>query len=320
VIALLIIANNPGVNTVAVALTITDTPTVSATRPAGDETADSALAVSDGTAPTRAITVADFATPTLRATTPAPSPSATEIPPSETPAISPTPPPTDTPSATPTPSDTPTRTATPTATLPPTGIQGRQDLLALLDSAAGDYPWAAEDFSPGPDGEFWRLGVGALSEEDMIAVGLPPQMLESAYGNNAAARIRRVEATLTLTTFNPPLLLDEAVFFGALVQDANNPQNAAGMHVQLVQNGVINLGQRVNNTVRTLSQRSVNAVIVRIRLERDLDSGAISLFFNDEALGEPIPFAPSDAPLIPMLFVKDGGVIVSVSDWYVTLR
>jgi hypothetical protein len=92
------------------------------------------------------------------------------------------------------------------------------------------------------------------------------------------------------------------------------------LQVQLVQDGVINLVQRSGDDLQTLSQRTVNAVIVRLRLERDIQTGAITLFFNDEQLGDAIALGPSDAPLIPLLFVKDGGVIISVTDWQVTLR
>ena len=318
IVVLLLLANNPSAGEVALALTITDTPRVSATQPAESDTE---VPAGQTGGPTRSVDAGNFDTPTLRAATDTPTATETAIPPSETPAISPTPLPTDTPRASATPSDTPTRTATPTATLPPAGVQGRQDLLALLNQMGQtDYPWAAEDFSVGTDGSYWRLGIGSPSEGDIIYVGLPPEMLESVYGNHAATRIRRVEVTLSLTTFNPPLLLDQAVFFGALLQDAENPQNSAGLQIQLVQNGVINLAQRVGSDVQTLSQRSVNAVIVRIRLERDPDSGAVSMFFNDEQIGQPVLLASADAPLIPMLFVKDGGVIVSVTDWQVNLR
>ncbi len=150
----------------------------------------------------------------------------------------------------------------------------------------------------------------------MIYIRLTPELLETYFGNNAVSRIRRVEATMTLTTFNPPLLLDNAVYFGALLEDAGNPGAAAGLQVQLADAGVINLGQRTGETVRTISQRSVNAVVVRVRLERDPQSGAITTFFNDEQLGEPIQLTGES--VIPVLFVKDGGVIVSVTDWRVT--
>jgi hypothetical protein len=129
-----------------------------------------------------------------------------------------------------------------------------------------------------------------------------------------------MEATLTLTTFNPPMLLDNNVYFGVLLQDAANPNATAGLQVQLVQAGVINVGQRSGDRVNTVSQRSVNVPAARIRLERDLQTGAITTFFNDEQVGQPMPLAPGNVALLPVLFVKDGGVIVSVTDWQITLN
>lgn len=269
----------------------------------------------------QASVVTDFATPTLRVTdTPIP-PTETPPPVTEAPTLTNTPEPTATATSTPTPTATSTASATPTPTLPPQGVQGRQDLLALLrDIDPAIYPWSSEQFAPGPDGTFWRLGVGSATGGDVIYIRFTPELLETHFGNNAAGRIRRLEATLTLTTFNPPLLLDDAVYFGALLQDAGNLAASAGLQVQLAEAGVINLGQRTGDTVRTLSQRSVNAVVVRVRLERDPQTGVITTYFNDEQLGEPLQLAGADAAVIPVLYVKDGGVIVSVTDWRVTLR
>ena len=55
-------------------------------------------------------------------------------------------------------------------------------------------------------------------------------------------------------------------------------------------------------------------------MERDLQTGAITTFFNDEQVGQPMTLAPGNVALLPVLFVKDGGVIVSVTDWQITLN
>jgi hypothetical protein len=46
----------------------------------------------------------------------------------------------------------------------------------------------------------------------------------------------------------------------------------------------------------------------------------VLLYLNDEQIGTAIEFIPPDAAVLPVLFVKDGGVIVSVVNWRVTLR
>ncbi len=310
-----------------IAVTITDTPTTNLT-----QTASVLSANATGTAnaqPTNTLDPAhvtptlpsgeegEFITPTVLPT-PLPALGVTEPPPATgTPTHTPTPVPTDTPTHTPTNTATFTPTATPTATLPPQGLQGEQDLLAVLNRVT-DYPWGSEEFSAA--GDFWRLGIGEDIGEDTILVTLPTDLLETYFGNNAATRIRRVEAELTLTTFNPALLATNEVYFGALLQSANNLDQTAGMHVQMVQPGIINLGLRQGDEVQVISQRSVNAPVVRVRLDRNEEDGSISVFFNGEQLGEPVPFVDPEAPILPALFVKSGGVIVSVSEWTVTLR
>jgi serine/threonine protein kinase len=322
IVVVLIALNAPEGGTI-VPVTITDTPIpdTSATADASGTTPTAAVTESGAQGQTVAQGMTEFATPTLRATEPQPTATETPVPLTSTPAPTNTPLPTHTPTDTHTPTATSTPSSTPTPTLPPQGIQGRQDLLALfqrMDAAA--YPWTREQFSRGADGTFWRLGVGSAGEGEIIYIRLSPELLETYFGNNAASRIRRMEATMTLTTFNPPMLLDNAVYFGALLQDAANPDATVGLQVQLVQAGVINLGQRSGSTVRTVSQRSVNAAVVRIRLERDLQTGAITTFFNDEQVGQPMTLAAANAPLLPVLFVRDGGVIVSVTDWHITLN
>ncbi len=266
---------------------------------------------------------ADLITPTLLPTQPVPellatlpAPTATLTPsPTDTPTL------TLTPSATFTPTDTPTATSTPTATLPPQGLQGQQDLLALLDRL-DSYPWPAEDFAlvRTIDSAYWRLGSGQAGEDEMLVISLPAAALEQFYGNNAASRITRMDVELTLLSYNPQLLGGEAVYFGAVLQNAADPGQIAGLHVQVTQPGVINLGLRSGATVTAVSQRAVNVVIARIRLERDPNTGSVTAFYDGSAIGQPVSFTRPDAPLLPALYVKSGGVIVSVTGWKVSLK
>lgn len=300
-----------------IAVTISDTPENEAT-PDTSQTVSQNLTITETPPPVSPSAPSDFITPTLLPLAADVTEAPTSIPPTETPTLTYTPSPTDTPSPTPTASDTPTRTPTSTPTLPPQGLQGRQDLLTLLSTRVTDYPWNSEVFSLGTDGTFWRLGVGGETGGDTITIALPPEMLELYYGNNATSRITRVEATLTLTTFNPPLILDNKVFFGLVFQDANDPANVAGLQIRLVEPGIIGLGQRIDSGVQAIGQRAVNAAAGRVRLERDLSTGMVVILFNDEQLGQPIQL--SAANVVPALFVKDGGVIVSVTNWLITLR
>jgi len=224
---------------------------------------------------------------------------------------------TKTATATYTPSVTYTPSNTPTATLPPQGIQGSQDLLPLFNNALDDPFWNQNNFIL-QDGA-WRLGIGSETEGETIYFFPPTELLNTTYGNQAPSRISRIEADLTLRTFNPAVVSGEEVYFGIMFQSINDGKNA-GIQIQAVQPTVINLALVENNEANFISQRSVNAVIARLRLDRNLDTGNVIAFFNDSQIGDAIDFLDPDDPIVPVIFVKDGGVIIGVTSWRITLN
>jgi serine/threonine protein kinase len=234
-----------------------------------------------------------------------------------TPTVTHTPTETYTPTITYTPSIVPTETYTPTVTLPPQGIQGSVNLLDQYTGAQDDPFWNTNQFIM-QDGA-WRLGVGTATEGETIFFFPPENLLNDVYGNNASSRITRIEAELALRTFNPSVVDSEDVYFGIMFQSTADSNNA-GIQLQAVQSNVINLAQYVDNTANFVSQRSVNAVIARLRLDRDTETGNVVAYFNDSQIGNPIEFLPPDAPIVPVIFVKDGGVIVGVTAWRITLQ
>lgn len=223
-----------------------------------------------------------------------------------------------TPTDTPTPSATPTPTATPRPTLPPEGLRGVQDVITAAEQ--WETPsWTAEQFSRSAEGDFWRLGEGTGLTGEEVLITLPADVLEAAYGENAASRIVRMEANLSLVTFNPPLLVDNAVYFGVGFQNAADAAQIAALQVQVEQPGVINLSQRSGERRTVVSRRSDNATEVRIRIDRDLGDGDIVVYFNNEQIGAPITFLGADSPVVPLIYAHSG-VILHVFDWTVTLR
>lgn len=241
------------------------------------------------------------------------APAKTEAPqPSDTPA----PTATDLPTATPLPTQTPLPTLTPTPPLPPEGIRGSQNLLDLYQSALASPFWNEERFTT-QDGS-WRLGIASQTDGDTAYHFPPPGLLDSRYGNRAPRRISRIEADLTLRSFNPAVVSGEEVYFGILFQSTSGGENA-GIQVQAIGPNVINLALFANNQADFVSQRSVNAVIARLRLDRDPLTGIIFAYFNDSQIGAGIPFVAPDAEVVPVIFVKDGGVVLGVSSWSITL-
>jgi hypothetical protein len=217
------------------------------------------------------------------------------------------------------PSLTATITPSPTATLPAQGLQGDQDLLELIvgiDPSA--RAWTTEQFSVGPDGSGWRLGIGSQSSGGEIQIPVSEEWLEATYGNNAATRIRRAEAQISLSTFDP-VLEPSQIYFGLMLVPADGSA-PVGIKVEAQTTTQIALYQRRDNTDSFVSQRAVNFVTGRLRIVRDTNTQTAAVFYNEEQVGPSIPFVAADVPVYPVLFVRDGGVVTVVNNWRVSLR
>ena len=114
------------------------------------------------------------------------------------------------------------------------------ELLPRL--SADQITWTDEQFLPGPRNEYWRLGVGGDTPGEEIAIVLAPETLNTFYGNDAVARIRRAEATLSLLTANPELP-PEQVYFGLSLRgvDAEGQPQEVGLYIQVVNLTTINI-------------------------------------------------------------------------------
>ncbi|MBL8147894.1 MAG: hypothetical protein JNL34_16065, partial [Anaerolineae bacterium] len=233
----------------------------------------------------------------------------------------PSPSPTRAVTATPTPTATvpPTATSTPRPTLPPGGLQGQQILLAGSPEDVAAFLGDPVHFIPAQAPGEWRLGTGESSDGELLTVAPTEAGLNARYGADAAGRAVRTGADLELITFNPPLLVDDDVYFGLLFQAVSNPALTAGLQINLAEPGVLRLSQREGDTVTAISQRTQGGPL-DVRLERDLDAETVRVYVNGQPLGAAIPFVGGDEPVVPLLYVHDGGVIAHVADWSVTLR
>ena len=165
----------------------------------------------------------------------------------------------------------------------------------------------------------WRVGVSSETEGDTIRVFPPADLLESSYGNSAPGRISRVEADLTLRSFNPAVVSGDDVYFGILLQSLTG-NSSAGIQVQAIGPTVINLARVQDGAANFVSQRSVNAVITRLRLEYDRENSVVFAYYNDSQIGSAVPLDAPDGMVLPVIFAKDGGVIIGVSSWRITLN
>lgn len=271
-----------------------------------------------GTAATLPPTLADNATAVAVIATIAPRASETDAPAqSATPAASATRELTATPTFTA--SVPPTVTNTPRPTLPPQGLQGQQALLSGPDSEVMAFFGDPAHFVPAQEPGQWRLGTGEGAGGELLVVAPTAAGLIDRFGADAPGRVVRTQADLRLVTYNPPLLVDDDVYFGLLLQSVNNPARTAGLQIGLAEAGIIRLSQRDGDTVTAVSQRTQGGAL-SVRLERDLDAATVLIYVNGQPLGGSIPFVGGDEPVVPLLYVHDGGVIAHVADWSLTLR
>ncbi len=229
--------------------------------------------------------------------------------------------------ATETPSVTATVTATPTPALPAGGLTGEVDALAVLERLpvenAGAVFWDAERVAI--EAGHWRVGTGSTTPQEVYVFAPPQAVVEAYFGGSADERMLVAETEIVLVTFNPDLLGNDSVYFGAVLAPAASADGlagGAGMHIEVVQPGVLNVGTRQDNTVTTVIQRSVGAVIVRVRLER-LPDGTVQARLNGEPIGGPMRPTGSesvDSPVVPAIYVKDGGVVLHITEWTWTLQ
>jgi hypothetical protein len=77
--------------------------------------------------------------------------------------------------------------------------------------------------------------------------------------------------------------------------------------------GCAHIGARVGDEFRARSTVPVGEGRVVLALER-LDDGNVVLLFNGQPIGSPRFLTAPNAPVMPYLFVQQGGVVVSVSD------
>ena len=318
---LAVLARNGDLDSLLAELGLAQTPTASATV-SPTITATSIITRRPTAAPTvqAATEIRPSSTPQRRQTDALPAALAPTEDNTELPTATDTAPPTatDTPTQTATASVTPTPTLTLTATLPAAGLQGAQDLLDLYHQSSTRPLW--DDYRFARQNGVWRLGGDDQADGPTLFFAPPPELLEQRFGNDAPRRISRIEANLTLHIVNPAAVADEEAYFGLLFQSTASADDNAGIKILAVGDNAINLALYENGESNFISQRSVNALIARLRLDRDLTTGRVTAFFNDSQIGEPMRAIAVDDAAAPVIFVKNGGVTVGVTAWQITLE
>lgn len=212
--------------------------------------------------------------------------------------------------------------------MPAAGFTGELDVLRLMERLPSENEaavfWDVQRAEFAED--FWRVGIGSATAEDNYTLLPPAATFAEYFGEDAATRVIVTEAEVALATFNPVLLENgEGVSFGLMLVPASSAApmtDGAGIYIEVVQPAVLNIGTQEGGTTEVDVQRSVNSVIVRMRLERTSE-GTVTVSFNGEEIGEAVqPRGSVDpsVPVLPALYMKDGGVILNVTEWTVTLQ
>lgn len=313
IIGALVLFGGPGEGGDQIAVTWeTSTPTLEGAVVAVQTETAQAVALAEATATAVPTTLDPTVTPTVAPTdTP---PIATTAVPTETPTeviVASSPTPLVVPTATPI---LPTATAMQSVTLPAVTdpIQGRQNVLLALEQGGQAFPWPETWFKPGELGGNWLLGVNEVNGgDDLLQIVLPADLLAQFFGPEAAARLRRIEVTLTLRDYDPSLVANEMIYFGLGLQGADESRVAA--QALLIRPDAMNVGARVGNEFRARTTLPINNATVTFALER-YDDGTVGLFLGDDSLGAPRFLTAPNAPVTPFLFVQNGGMVISVTD------
>ena len=100
-----------------------------------------------------------------------------------------------------------------------------------------------------------------------------------------------------------------------------NLSEGVGIQIDVVDDGIVNIAQRNGEVLTVISQRSIGAVITRLRLDVIDDNGAVRVQLNGAPIGADIsPSYDATRPIVPVIYVKDGGVILNISDWRMSFR
>lgn len=227
---------------------------------------------------------------------------------------SPTDNPTETPSPTETPEPLPT-TAVPTEA--PTAETGNTSLLTNLPTdvlrslnslSPTDYTWDKNWFGPGAGG-LWQLGGSeAIVGSGPLVVKMPPDFLATLYGTQAAERLSAIEIEMQLTL---PVNPAAGVFFGLGLE--NNAGQRASAEIRITGQNLVSWGITENTGFRERSQIPTNDLKVTARLVRDFNTGVISLYIDNQLLGESAARYSNGVALTPVLYTSGGGVFVVVS-------
>jgi hypothetical protein len=202
----------------------------------------------------------------------------------------------------------------------PEAATGDYDLLADLDRLGGDQiTWNVEWFSKGSRG--WQLGNATARTGQAAPIRIGPDILTPLYGTEAAAFVKRVDATMELVSYNEVLLNQGqiGVYFGLGLETVRGARQRADVRARLSTPNVLTVGSTINGGFRKKTDIPVTTVSVRLSVERNADR-TLSLYVDGQLVGtSPANFA-LETPLTVYFYTSTGGVVVSITSLRVRIE
>ena len=208
------------------------------------------------------------------------------------------------------------------ALVPPTALPiattGQFELIDLLSELPAEkITWDTAWLGPGSKG--WQLGNTNARLGASPSIKLGTDVLTALLGTDAPTYIKRVDATLELTSYSDLALQAGKVYFGIGLETVRSPHNGADARARLAQTNLLDLGPSFNGSFRRATQIPVSTVSVKLSVVRN-DDRTLSLYYNDQLLGTSDDVFPVGAPLSIYFYTGAGGVLVNVTSLQVTIE
>jgi hypothetical protein len=201
------------------------------------------------------------------------------------------------------------------ATVPSDAPPGQYNLLPALASLNSvNYTWTSDLFAPAPNAadNSWQLGsADPKAGSALLLVRIGPSALGALYGPQASKRVVRVDATVTITGYDPALMATGQVYVGVGLE-AGQGQRATGQ-IKLIQAQVVTLGTTINGKFTARSQVPTSTLRITLSAQRNSDH-TVSLYADGQLLGTtPNAVYGPTTPLSIVLYTSGQSVIATVN-------
>jgi tetratricopeptide (TPR) repeat protein len=199
----------------------------------------------------------------------------------------------------------------------PTAQSGDYDMLeALAKLPNNKITWNRDWFGPAEGG--WQLGTSTLRPNNPLqVVRLGPDVLTPLFGPEAATKLKRVDATIELDSYDKSLLPTGNVYYG-LGMESRGGQRVS-VQATLLQATVAGIVTSQNGVQKQKTQVPFTKLRTTFTLERN-DDNTLSLYYNGQLVGQSSASFAMGTPVTIYLYTSAGGVVTKVTAFKVHLE